>query len=207
MNQLRRPLVAALLAFLAGLLATLRLAPPPPVLAVAFGLLAAVLVGASGKVGFGVDRGLLLALFVLCGSVVGSVGARNARADCRNFLADGAQLAARGVLAAAHREGAAGAGAPLLPLAAGRIGETPTCRGDIRFRMPPGQADLPPGTPLTVRGEWRTSAPAGPPAPWPGDPRFAGFLLADSVVAGVVGSTPSPWLRTRAWADARLADL
>lgn len=215
MNQIRRPLVAALLAFLAGLSYSLRFAPALTTVVLPY-LLGLLLIGSRGarviRLGAAGERAALLTLFALTGAVVGSVGRTEADHDCRAFLADGVVLEVEGRLAAAHRPGAAGAGAPLLPLVQTRLdGTGASCTGEFRVRMPVGQTALPPGSTLDVRGEWRRFAPPGGPNHWPRDPRFHGFLRADTVTLlpeaegreGVSGAA----LAARARADRTLGRL
>src|SRR5690606_1477400 len=112
------------------------------------------------------------------------------------LLADDARVEVRGVLGAAHRAGAAGAGSPRLPLEASSIGGFPGCTGEVRVRMPPGEPDLPPGSVLTVTGRWREYIPAEGSSPWPADPRYHGFVIADSVIVDANSAADSPfWLR------------
>lgn len=212
MNHLRRPLVAALLAFLAGLLPALRYVPPAPPLLVAFAVLLAVC-ALSAVPGRGRRRAapphLLLAVFAACGLVVGALAARDARLDCRATLPDDLALRVTGVLTAAHRPPQSDARSPLVPFDAATVRERPGCGGEIRVRLPKDQPALDASSALTLHGRWRAySTPVVRPV-WPRDPRFHGYLLVDSLSASDApgGAGFQPWLRLQAAADARLARL
>lgn len=205
MIHLRRPIVAALLAFLFGLLATLRTAPPPLLTVPLFVIVATIAACTLGERESPWRTAGLLALLTAAGAVAGGVGAHQAAADCRTALPDRAAVIVRGRLLAAHREGAAGTGAPMLPLAASDANGVPGCAATFRVRLPPGQPALAPGSRLALAGEWRTFAPPGAATPWPAEPAFSGFLLGDSVEVMPPGGMGL--LAARSWTDRRLSEL
>ncbi len=213
MNQLRRPLVVALFAFLAGLLPALRFAPRPilPGLAVLFVLVATLVAISRSRSSRSPEseRVLLSLLLAATGGLAGSLTRVDADADCRAFLADDQRLVARGALGAAYRVDSAATRSPLLPLTGavgGRADGTGACVGEIRIRIPPGQADLGVGDRIVAFGRWRTFTEPVVTSAWPDDPRFHGYLVVDSVTEVLGGSaSASPfWLRLRGAADARL---
>jgi competence protein ComEC len=207
LSQLRRPLVVALLSFLAGLLPSLRFGPHPLLPGFAF-LLVLATVGGGRLLSrkdwtAGHDRLLLPLLLISAGSLAGTLARADAALDCRASFIDGDVIRARGVITAAYRDDAGG-GAPLIPILA-EVGDTTACSGEIRVRMPPDQASLPVGSFINLRGRWRTFTTPVAESAWPRNPVFHGFLLADSAfVEADTPTRPSLWLRLRKRADQRL---
>lgn len=213
MTQLRRPLVAALVAFLAGLIPSIRFGPDPTFIGVGLALLVASRLlprtdepGSSGhRRGF--DRRItFVALFVLSGAFSGSLARQDSLSDCRRSFADDQQLEIRGRLAAAHRRPTGSGGSPLLPLLVTEVEGTAACSGEIRVRIPARIHELTLGSEVTIVGKWRLSRFAGDPRTdaWPSDPRFSGFVIADSVRIESDAPAPPLWLRMRAHTDERL---
>lgn len=185
MTHLARPLVAALLALLAGLLPALRFAPDPRPLLLA-GLAAALAVLVLPHLRALRDPRLthllLLCAFGLSGAALGSLGARRASEDCRRSLPDQARVRVEGVLAASSA-GADDAGAAPLPLAhAVVLGAGMRCSGAVRVRLPEGFGAAPAGTAVSLAGEWLATGPADLREGWPSDPAFAGLFAADSLL-------------------------
>jgi competence protein ComEC len=208
LNQLRRPLVAALLAFLAGLILSLRLAPAPQHSVPLF--IGALLWGGFTAVGKPSARAatgaFALLLLAAAGLLCGSLARADADADCRARFTDDMELRAHGSLGAAHRSNAA-AGSPLLPLLGAEVAGIAGCGQELRLRLPRGTDDLPAGTHVIVHGVWRTFPAPVVGSRWPRDPRFHGYLVTDSVqvVAGDGGA--SLWLRLRGHGGIALAQL
>lgn len=206
MNQIRRPLVAALLSHLVGLLLALRLTLPVAAPTAAFALAIAVAI-ALPELTKRWDRAgsVALTLFALTGAITGSAAAERAATDCRLRIPDDARISVHGVLAAAHREEGPGTGRPLLPLVRATSGES-GCKGEIRVRMPAGEEELLVGSTVTAFGTWRTFSRPLVRSEWPSDPRYHGFLLADSVQVDRNSPAP-PWLLARRWTDNRILEL
>ncbi|MEX2583793.1 MAG: DNA internalization-related competence protein ComEC/Rec2 [Gemmatimonadota bacterium] len=211
MNHFRRPLVVALLAYLAGLLTALRFAlPATPLVLLSGAILVALLISRGGAAVRRLPNdALLLVLFAASGAVAGTFARQQTVADCRAGLADGQHISVAGTLAAAHRPADRGARPPLLPLDPVRSVEDAVCSEELRVRMPPEQASLRPGAHLEIAGTWRTFTPPLVRSPWPRDPRFLGFLLVDSVRVGPArsGGFGGFALGLRARADERLQRL
>jgi competence protein ComEC len=211
-NEIRRPLVAALLSYLTGLTLSLRFAPPLlPALLLAIATL--LLLGRHGKSpGARTPRTvslLLLALFVVAGALVGTLARRDVDSDCRASLPEGEQVSARGLLGAESRPASEGGSRPpSLPLLRPVLEGVAKCGGEIRVRLPDGGDPLEIGTHVTLHGRWRTATFATADGPWPRDPRFRGFLAVDSVVVERPRSgTVAPLLGLRAIADRSLQAL
>ena len=197
MNQLRLPLVAATLAFIAGSLSALRYTPPPlPFLlgTIGLALLGMLAAGAkrstlSGWVGSG---GVLLLAFSFAGVALGSTAAREAASDCRWQIPDGARLTVSGVLLANFNPAplgteAAPAGAgPLLPFRLRELrtdaGASVPCEGEVRIRLPSDGDAILAGSEVAVEGEWRRFAPPVMSSPWPDKPDQAGLIAAERVI-------------------------
>jgi competence protein ComEC len=209
LNQFRRPLVVALLTFLAGLLPSLRFELPLVPTAILFGFLLLAMALGDEKRRPGNSRAVarlpLLALLA-AGAITGGLARADAENDCRALLPDDLEIRVSGNLGAAHRTDPS-ARVPLLPLVGAEL-ETPAgCGGEIRVRMPAAQEALPPGTGLILTGKWRRYATPVVPSRWPRDPRHHGFLLVDSVdIVDESGRRPAS-LGLRARADSRLAGL
>ncbi|MQA89853.1 MAG: DNA internalization-related competence protein ComEC/Rec2 [Gemmatimonas sp.] len=207
-THLRRPLVAALLSYLAGLLPTLRFSPP---LSVALGVLlaglvAAFLIGRAPR--GGTASWPILLAFGACGASVGTLAAREVEQDCRSQFRDGEPISVVGLLGAAHRASQEGAPPPLLPLLRARHSERPGCTGELRIRFPPDLPPIPVGARIELVGAWRTFDIGADRSLWPRDPRFRGFVLVDSLTGGVPSvSADNLALRLRAGADRRLERL
>lgn len=212
MNQFRRPLVAALLAFLAGLAYSLRFAPSPihgPIV----GVLALTFLGANAmglvRLRPARERLALLALFLSSGMISGGLARVDSELDCRASLTDGMQLEIQGRIGAAHRPRSTGSNPPLLPLLGGSVTQVPGCGGEFRVRLPPDENALLPGSAVLLRGEWRSFARPVTPSAWPRNPLFRGFLRADTLLIPDPSSADpiSPWLGLRARADRAFSRL
>ncbi len=207
MTHFRRPLVVALFAFLLGLLAALARHPPLP-LALATFLAATIFAAAvTRRSSRESSRAAVLLLFLAAGVLSGSIERTQLADDCRATLRDGQQLVVSGRLAAAHRPAEAGGRTPLLPLLDAAIDDLPRCDVELRVRLPPDLPRLDPGTRITLRGGWRTFDPPVISSPWPQDPRFLGFLAADTAIATPAAARAPLHLRARARADAALEAL
>jgi competence protein ComEC len=188
MNTLRLPIVAAFLAFLAGLLAGLRIDAVPAGAALAAGLPIAALLLHRPVLGVAPGRrtrhGCTLAALVLAGAGDGAQARIDAASDCRAVLQDGARLVVAGALAAdfvAPRDSAERT--PLLPLAVqsaagGRGGTVPGCRVEMRVRLPRGTPAVAAGANIRLSGEWRLLPSPVDPGRWPRSPAYRGYLLA-----------------------------
>lgn len=209
MKELRRPLVAALAVFIFGLSFALRFAPP---------LYLPLLIAIAGVAGAGLLRGRrnsslgqqlsILALFTASGLLLGTLSRRGVEADCRVLLDDGTRVEARGSLGASHRQQAANARVPLLPLLHSTVEGVPGCTGEFRVRLPADAPDLPPGATLQISGEWRSFSNPVSPSPWPRAPLYRGFLRADSVrVLAAAPTARSPLMLIRMRADEVFARL
>ena len=208
MTHFRRPLVVALATFLLGLLAALATTPPLPLVLPAFaGALLLTIVGSKRYPGGDPGWLALGSLFVAAGMLVGAAEQARLQEDCRAGFADGQALVVSGRLAAAHRPAGAGGRTPLLPLlGASPIGR-PACSVELRVRLPADHPGLHPGTALTLHGRWRTFDPPVLRSAWPRDPRFLGFLIADSATIAPDADRPPLRLAVRARADAALETL
>jgi competence protein ComEC len=210
LNQLRRPLVAALLAYLSGLLLSLRFAPPPELAPAIFLIVLCSLAGAGWvyrERGVAAERALILLLFAAAGSAAGSYARWEVERDCRALLAEGSTLRLKGVLGAGFRpvEDASGR-SPLLPLSRVEVSTLLICRAEIRIRLPRSEdqaVEL--ATSVSLSGTWRKMESRSSGSAWPADARVAGYLQVDSME--VVAGAASVWLRLRAAADRRLASL
>ncbi|MGI9181163.1 MAG: DNA internalization-related competence protein ComEC/Rec2 [Longimicrobiaceae bacterium] len=211
MNLLLLPLVAALLAFLTGLLPALRFAPPPlpfAGLSILLLLVAAFLTRSETYANRErLLRGVVLLAIGAAGAGLGAGAARVAADDCRALLPDRARITVHGTLAANSLQGAQlpGGGAPLLPLLAREVltdaGAVPGCSGPIRVRLPAEAPGAAAGAELRLSGEWGRFNRPGLHSQWPRDPRFAGLLVVDSVVLLApprLGAHPLLTLRGRA---------
>ena len=211
MAYFRPPIVLAFLAYLAGVLAGLRVAAIPPAAALVAVVLVAAMVCAPRIVPPGhVFHGVLCAL--ACAGAGQGADARLASArDCRATLADGATLRVRGVLGANLVPGPDGR-LPLLPLeiaeAHGERGPITECRVEARVRLPRGTAAMPAGTELRVEGAWwRMPRPVIPSA-WPADPSYAGFVVAQTArVVAPPSLVAHPLLTLRGRTEARITRL
>jgi competence protein ComEC len=180
-SHFRPPIVLAFLAYLAGVLAGLRVEAIPPGAA----LLAVVgVLACAPRLGFVPPRHVLHAILgalVLAGAGQGAGARLDAARDCRAVLADGAEIRVRGVLGANVALTPDGR-LPLLPLeieeAYGARGPLPSCRVEARVRLPKGTGALLAGTELRVEGAWRRMPRPVMPGAWPADPAWAGFVFA-----------------------------
>lgn len=187
MSYLRLPLVVVFFAYLGGLLPGLRFGGPGEL----FGA-AAVVVVAAGFTGLprglptlpGWRSGCLLVAFILLGLSAGAHRRHSAAADCRLAIRDGARVEFEGALAATSLPPAAGARAPLFPLAVERVvaggKEMQPCTGTVRVRLPAASGRLPAGTQIRVAGHWSRMA-AERAGGWPRDGAFAGMLAGREV--------------------------
>lgn len=218
MHALRLPLVAAFLAFLAGLLFGLRVEAAAPALALgAAPLLLAILlhrplIGEPPKAR--TAELLLLAALACVGAGHGAAGRRDARAECRAVLEDGTKLVVRGALAANFvppRDSAARN--PLLPLRAAEVrsarGALPRCDVEVRVRLPRRTAEaMPAGTEVEVEGEWRLLPAPVTPSAWPRSPAFRGFVAVKTVASAAPPSVARhPLLSARGRAERQLHRL
>jgi len=210
-NQLRRPLVVALLAFLAGLLLALRFETPVllPVAVLLTSLVAVTFTDSKMSRAGVLWRGRsLLILLAGSGATVGALAKSDAILDCRASFQDDASLEIRGTLAAAVRTVPAGEVAPRVPLIATEVNGSPACAGEIRIRPAAVEIELAAGTRVIAAGRWRTFPTELDGDLWPRDPRFHGSLLAESLAA-IDDDFPASsfWLRVRGAADERLAKI
>jgi competence protein ComEC len=216
MASAARPLVLAFVALLAGVLPGLRLGTDPlvPVLAaVAVVLLPALSGGGRQRVLRSFHGGSVWAAFALVGLALGGAAARSVAGDCRGLLPDQAELRVRGALAANTLSSDGDLGPPpLLPVyvtaisAGGR--RLAGCGGVLRVRFPEPSRPIPAGTVLELQGEWTRLAAPVVPSQWPSDPRFAGFLRADSVrVVEPAGFATHPLLTLRGRTETHLHRL
>jgi competence protein ComEC len=215
--HLALPLVSAFLAFLAGVLAGLRvdwvtggtaLAAVPLLLAP---WLHRTLIGEQlrGKT----KRALLLAAMAMAGAGHGAAARDRAEGDCRARLPEGTELTVRGALAANWMPPAdPRARRPLLPVDASAVerenGAIPWCAGGMRIRFPRGSAPAQAGSELVVRGHWRTLPKPVLGSGWPRDPGFAGYVSVDTIVAAPPPSyRRHPLLTTRGRTERQLHRL
>ncbi len=211
MIHLSHPLVAALFAFLAGLLPALRFAPsPPPLLALGvLTSLAALLLRAPARPRARASELLLLLALASAGGALGAQAARDAADDCRVQLADASRVRVRGVLAAAHLPPGEDL-PPLLPLAHATVADASgsLCSGALRVRLPAGTPATRTGASVEVAGSWVRLSDPVVRSDWPGDASFAGFVAADSLL---LRSPPdlrrNPLLTLRGATDERLRRL
>ena len=191
MSALSRPLVAAFLAFLAGLLPALRFAPPPtPLLFASLGsiaLAAYFLRGTSDRTYDSLAQAALLGSFTLAGGGLGAVARSSMDADCRTRMPDGAILSVQGVLAASSipLAGDSSRSVPLLPLIAEevRVGARviPRCGGEIRVRLATTNQRILAGAELQVTGKWTRFSDPVVASAWPRDPRNRGYLAVEAI--------------------------
>ncbi|HEX2205150.1 MAG TPA: DNA internalization-related competence protein ComEC/Rec2 [Longimicrobium sp.] len=218
MHALRLPLVAALLAFLAGLLFGLRVPAATPALALAAAPILLAVVLHRPLVGTPLTprtaEFLLLAALAFAGAGHGAAGRLDARADCRATLEDGTGLVVRGALAANFvppRDSAARN--PLLPLvvaeAATARGPVPNCDGEMRVRFPRRTAEaLRAGAEVELAGEWRLLPAPVTPSAWPRSPAYRGFVAVKTVSAARPPSLARhPLLTTRGRTERQLHRL
>lgn len=189
MSALGRPLVVAVLAFLAGVLPALRFGISPLHWAAAalFAALASLVLAARVQTGTWHAGHVALLASLICVGVAFGTGARTrAATDCRVRIADGAPVSVRGVLAAngISLADTAREYVPLLPVRASvvqvRGTALPGCIGEVRVRLPREAAFLLAGTEVVLQGEWRRSAAPVVASVWPRRPRFAGALRVDT---------------------------
>ncbi|MBW3627882.1 MAG: DNA internalization-related competence protein ComEC/Rec2 [Gemmatimonadetes bacterium] len=208
MNPTLRPLVAATLALLLGLLPALRFAPPPPAL---LALTAVTILWAAvthrDSSPSGASPFPLLLCFASLGGLLGAAAVRQASEDCRNGIPDGTRVNVSGVLGAASRvEGEASS--PLVPLEYATVeAGGAVCMRPVRARLPLG-APLAAGAEIRGAGEWRRSPLPVVPSGWPADPMFSGTVTLDTLL----GTTPPsvlrhPLLFARGRTEARLQRL
>ena len=201
MRRALRPLVAATLALLAGLLPALRFAPPPLAL---FAATVTTLLWARLSTR---PTAPILLSFTFAGALLGTAGARDAATDCRRALPDGARVTVAGVLGAASIPDAGG-NVPLVPLehaateSGGRVCERP-----VRVRLPAGPP-LPAGAEIRGEGEWRRSPAPVLPSAWPPDPLYTGVAYLDTLTsAAPPDALRHPLLLARGRAEERLLAL
>lgn len=199
MTRLLRPLGLSLLAFLAGLLPALRYAPDPH-LVVTAALIVGVLVtirtragretgdgrgprdGRGGRAAGPLAFGLCLAL---AGAAAGAWGARDAAGDCRAAIPEGTAARAEGVLGAGTARPDAGGMVPILPLEHATlkaVGGAASCAAPIRVRLGDGVPPAPAGSRIEIEGEWVKAGGRVVPTGWPGNPFYAGYLAADTIL-------------------------
>lgn len=196
------PLLAATLAWAAGLLAGLRLVPDPRLAAGALALALLFLLvaeragpagpptqtGAAGCAGGGAGRraparAALLA-FLAAGLLVGGMRTAALRADCRSLLRDGDRVA---LLAAPTALPTPGAAVPVRGMLSARSGASAglRCTGTVRVMAAPRHAPLLDsaahgGAGLLISGRWVTYPQRGG---WPRPPHYAGAVITDAVSA------------------------
>lgn len=189
------PLVAAVLAFLAGLLPALRFAPPPFVALVTAAMVVSIVLTnvhrASNPAASPAGRLLLPLAFIVAGAALGA--ARAAEPDCRTALPDRLEIGVVGILGAGVFPGEITDRPPLLPLAAARIGSDPgpVCTSPVRVILPEGTPEALAGSEVSFRGLWIRSRRNDDGSPWPIDGYRAGYFRA----AGTVQVTPPDPLR------------
>lgn len=211
MTHLAYPLVAALLAFVAGLLPALRFsfATPPFLIAGLAALVAAHLnARRSGSIRAASPELLLLCAFGAAGAGLGSLAARDVALDCRGHIPDGTRLRVQGVLGAAAGRTEAGQ-TPLLPLLHARLqGSGVRCTGEVRVRLPDEFTAGGAGTRVALEGEWVTLGAGVLRSSWPADRTYAGFVATDSVIASYLPDPRSnPLLTLRGRTDDLLQRL
>lgn len=182
-----RPLLVASIAYLAGVLLSLRYSPAPVLsLLLAIGSLGlwAALARARHSRSRRPVTGALVLMFATAGVATGAVRMQQVEADCRTNLREGERIAIRGLLgASALKADAAEPLPPLLPLENAEIrGHARSCTADLRVGLPPLARDLPAGTRLTLLGRWRPRTPPVFRSPWPANPSRAGHVATDSLV-------------------------
>ena len=219
------PLLAATLAYAAGVLLGLRWAAPAWLaLAAAAALCAASLRRGAvrrverspgrppapdtphrGPSALRVAAAAAFTAFFAAGALVGSVRGAFVRDDCRGQLPDGATVRAVGVPASLPVEGAALAfRAYRLDVAAGG------CRGGIRLRLQERHiAALDSsarglGPAVEIHGRWTAYPRRGG---WPRPSVYAGAVLVDSVMAAPAAARAGAVTRFRVIQQARLRDL
>lgn len=217
MNHARLPIVAAFLAFLAGVLAGLRIGAVPTAAAFCAVLPLASLVLhrplAGVPPGRSATRACMLAALALAGAGDGAQARLDAARDCRATLADGARLSLTGALAADFAPPRdTTERTPLLPLAvrhaAGMGGPVAACRVEVRVRLPRGTPALAAGTELRMGGEWRLLPSPLDGGHWPRDPAYRGYLLARRATMEAPASfTRHPLLALRGRAERQIRRL
>jgi competence protein ComEC len=209
-----RPLVLVLVALLAGLLPGLRYgAPAGLAAAVAVCLFAApVVLARSGlRVRPQLRAVAPLGAFACIGMALGGAERRAVGDDCRAAIGDQADLRVVGVLAANAIPAAEGS-PPLLPIYARGVEADgrhyPGCGGVVRVRLPEHGSEVRAGTVLLLNGTWTRSTPPVVRSGWPSDPRYSGFLLADSAtILRPPVFAASPLLTLRGWTESHLYKL
>jgi competence protein ComEC len=186
-----RPLVAAFLAFLAGLLPALRFGPPPtPLLFVSLSSIAIAAFFARGtprRSRHTLAQAALLGSFGFVGAALGAAGRSAIEADCRTWMEDGSAVSVRGVLAASSipLAGDSSRSIPLLPLLADevRVGTlgVPGCGGEIRIRFTSPSQPILAGTELQIAGRWTRFSDPVVASAWPRDPRNRGYIAVDAL--------------------------
>jgi competence protein ComEC len=189
------PLLAATLAWGAGVLVGLRHTPGLALCALLAG--AGLLLVRTGRLP---RRGAVLAAFLLAGVAVGGVRGHAVGADCRTALRDGAPLVIRGTPAALPTAGVA------VPFRGeGR------CGGTLRIRVPAGHLAVLDSaargwTPVVqVHGRWLAYPVHGG---WPRAPIYRGSLVVDSVLPlPATAGRAGPVIRFRVAQQGRLRSL
>ncbi|HET7232932.1 MAG TPA: DNA internalization-related competence protein ComEC/Rec2 [Longimicrobium sp.] len=217
MNHARLPIVAAFFAFLAGLLAGLRIGAVPAgvALCAAVPLAALALHRPLTGVALGrrATRGCVLAALALAGAGDGAQARNDAARDCRASLADGTHLAITGALAADFAPPRdTTERTPLLPLAVRRAaapgGPVASCEVEVRVRLPRGTPALAAGTELRLAGEWRLLPSPLDRGSWPRDPSYRGYLLArHSSITAPAAFARHPMLALRGRAERQIRRL
>jgi competence protein ComEC len=189
------PLLAATLAYAAGMLAGLRWAAPAWLLVAAAALLCVVSLRRKAvrrcteprrPPALRAGGTAILAAFFAAGVLVGGARGASTRDDCRARLPDGAAVRAVGVPASLPVEGAALAFRAYRLDAAGG-----SCRGSIRLRaharhvaaLDSSARGIRPR--VEVHGRWTAYPRRGG---WPRHAAYAGALLVDSVMAAPAGA-------------------
>jgi competence protein ComEC len=200
------PLLTVTLAYAAGVLLGLRLAPSPWLAAVAVAALAAGFLR-SGWSGPGLRPvALAVGLFAAAGLLVGGQRGEAARGDCRAVLGDGAALRLSGVAAAVPTEGRP------LPFEVLRAGPSPggCVPSAVRLRARPEHLPVLDSSArgaapaVEVHGRWVAYPRRGG---WPAPPQYAGVVLVDSVVPAAAAGRAGPVSRFRVGQQARLRAL
>jgi competence protein ComEC len=212
-GALARPFPLCFLVFLAGLALALRFggAAGAGGQFLLFGGVLLLVGPAVWTRGERVRRAALLAAFGALGLALGAGAQHERRTDCRVLMRDGARVALEGVLESSHFGAVDGGRVPMIPV---RVAEwtadgsaLPRCTPVVRVRLPHELGSLPAGTSVRLRGEWTRSPPPPVPSRWPADPRFAGWVVADSVRLPATGSAAHPLLRLRGRSEASLRAL
>lgn len=217
MNGFRLPLVAAFLAFLAGLLVGLRVPAVPPSLAIAAVPLLAGLALHRRVLGRAPPRRtvqrVILASLALAGAGDAALARADAESDCRSTLADGTRLAVTGALAADFAPPAdTTERLPLLPVAVERAvspdGVVGRCDVEVRVRLPRGTGPIAAGTGLRLAGEWRLMPSPVDRGRWPESPAFRGYVLVrNATVVAPPGFARHPLLALRGRSERQIRRL